>query len=59
MISHNFLSHAQGQEGLVFFNQHGLGCCLFVGLAYYQGKDIVFIFIIEFSSLRDFYRPPR
>jgi hypothetical protein len=25
----------------------------FVGLAY-QGKDIVFIFIIEYSSLRDF-----
>jgi hypothetical protein len=29
----------------------------FVGLAYYQGKDIVFRFIIEYSSLRDFYRP--
>ncbi len=28
----------------------------FVGLAY-QGKDIVFRFIIEYSSLRDFYRP--
>jgi hypothetical protein len=28
------------------------------GLAYYQGKkDIVFRFIIEYSSLRDFYRP--
>ncbi len=27
-----------------------------VGLAY-QGKDIVFRFIIEYSSLRDFYRP--
>jgi hypothetical protein len=27
--------------------------CLFVGLAY-QGKDIVFRFIIEYSSLRDF-----
>jgi hypothetical protein len=26
---------------------------LFVGLAY-QGKDIVFRFIIEYSSLRDF-----
>jgi hypothetical protein len=26
----------------------------FVGLAYYQGKDIVFRFIIEYSSLRDF-----
>jgi hypothetical protein len=28
----------------------------FVGLAY-QGKDIVLRFIIEYSSLRDFYRP--
>ncbi len=28
-----------------------------IGLAYYQGKDIVFRFIIEYSSLRDFYRP--
>ncbi len=27
-----------------------------IGLAY-QGKDIVFRFIIEYSSLRDFYRP--
>jgi hypothetical protein len=26
------------------------------GLAY-QGKDIVFRFIIEYGSLRDFYRP--
>jgi hypothetical protein len=32
---------------------------IFAGLAYYQGKkDIVFRFIIEYSSsLRDFYRP--
>jgi hypothetical protein len=32
----------------------------FVGLACLptsQGKDIVFRFIIEYSSLRDFYRP--
>jgi hypothetical protein len=32
----------------------------FGGLAYYQGKkeDVVFRFIIiEYSSLRDFYRP--
>jgi hypothetical protein len=27
--------------------------CLFVGLSY-QGKDIVFRFAIEYSSLRDF-----
>jgi hypothetical protein len=26
----------------------------FIGLAYCQGKDIVFRFIIEYSSLRDF-----
>jgi hypothetical protein len=31
---------------------------VFVGLAYYQGKkDIVFRFITEYSSLRDFYMP--
>jgi len=29
---------------------------VFIGLAY-QGKDIVFRFIIEYSSLMDFYRP--
>jgi len=29
----------------------------FIGIAYYQGKDIVFRFIIEYSSFRDFYRP--
>jgi len=28
----------------------------FFGLAY-QGKDVVFRFILEYSSLRDFYRP--
>jgi len=28
-------------------------CCCFVGLAY-RGKDIVFTFIIEYSSLREF-----
>jgi hypothetical protein len=28
---------------------------IFIGLVYYQGKkDIVFSFIIEYSSLRDF-----
>ncbi len=27
---------------------------LFVGLAYYQGKDTVFRFIIEYSTFRDF-----
>jgi hypothetical protein len=33
-------------------------CFFFVfGLAYQEGKDIVFRFIIEYSSLRDFYRP--
>jgi hypothetical protein len=28
-----------------------------MAFAYYQGKDIVFRFIIEYSSLRDLYRP--
>jgi hypothetical protein len=28
---------------------------LFVDLAYYQGKDIVFRFIIEYNSLMDFF----
>jgi hypothetical protein len=27
---------------------------IFVGLVYYQGKDIMLRFIIEYSSLRDF-----
>jgi hypothetical protein len=36
---------------------HSLPIPSFVGLAYYQGEDIVFRFIIEYSSLRDFYRP--
>jgi len=36
-----------------------MGKPYFVGLAYYQGKDIVFRFIIEYivASFRDFYRP--
>jgi len=29
----------------------------FIGLALVEGKDIAFRFIIEYSSLRDFYRP--
>ncbi len=29
----------------------------FVGLAYQGKKDIVFRFIVEYSSLRDFYGP--
>jgi hypothetical protein len=33
---------------LCFFLVFGLAC---------QGNDIVFRFIIEYSSLRDFYRP--
>jgi hypothetical protein len=32
-----------------------LDCWIFIGLAYYQGKDIVFRFIIEYSSLRGFW----
>ncbi len=40
--------------GLALFQDSLLS--LFVGLAY-EGKDIVFRFTIEYSSLRDFYRP--
>jgi hypothetical protein len=33
-------------------------CFFFVfGFAYHQGKDIVFRFIIEYSTLRGFYMP--
>jgi hypothetical protein len=31
-----------------------VACNAFVGLAYQEGKDIVFRFIIEYSSLRNF-----
>jgi hypothetical protein len=41
-----------GNTGMVFI-QHQYTQKLFVGLAY-QGKDIVFRFIKEYSSLRDF-----
>jgi hypothetical protein len=42
----------------VGFRVSGLGPFIwFVDLAYYQGQDIMFRFIIEYSSLRDFYRP--
>jgi len=27
----------------------------FIGLAYHQGKDIVFRFIIEYESLKEFW----
>jgi hypothetical protein len=40
----------------MYMNKHLCVLCLtkiFIGLAY-QGKDIVFRFIIEYSSLRDF-----
>jgi hypothetical protein len=42
------------EAGSPFSNHPMVGC--FIGLAY-QGKDIVFRFIIEYSSLRDFYKP--
>ncbi len=44
---------------LLHLNTRGKACLpptRFAALAY-QGKDIVFRFIIEYSSLRDFYRP--
>ncbi len=40
----------------LYMNKHLCVLCftkIFIGLAY-QGKDIVFSFIIEYSSLRDF-----
>jgi hypothetical protein len=39
---------------LILYPQRNSNLLLFVGLAYYQGKDIVFRFIIEYSSIRDF-----
>jgi hypothetical protein len=33
------------------------GVLLLALIGLYQGKDIVFRFILEYSSLRDFYRP--
>jgi hypothetical protein len=39
---------------LILYPKRNSNLLLFVGLAYYQGKDIVFRFIIEYSSLRDF-----
>jgi hypothetical protein len=39
--------------GIHSINSHKIVHTIFVGLAY-QGKDIVFRFILEYSSLRDF-----
>jgi hypothetical protein len=39
---------------LILYPKRNSNLLLFVGLAYYQGKDIVFRFIIKYSSLRDF-----
>jgi hypothetical protein len=36
------------------FNLFFWSLSLLIGLAYQEGKDIVFRFIIEYSSLRDF-----
>jgi hypothetical protein len=46
-VVHPYLEELEGHPLLTLF------VCLFVGLAYH-GKDIVFRFIIEYSSLRDF-----
>jgi hypothetical protein len=43
-----FWGGAVGSVGTLFFSFK------FVGLAYQEGKDIVFRFILEYSSLRDF-----
>jgi hypothetical protein len=39
---------------LILYPERNSNLLLFVGLAFYQGKDIVFRFIIEYSSIRDF-----
>jgi hypothetical protein len=41
---------------IVAQDSHSVVSLPFFGFAY-QGKDIMFRFIIEYSSLRDFYRP--
>jgi hypothetical protein len=66
---HNVRTKGNGLQSHVLpepemMNSHGMSTMFdfisfflsldFVGLAYYQGKDIVFKFIIEYSSLRDF-----
>ncbi len=53
-----FLSRVSSGEGFLFFFVLDLAdyAYYFVGLTY-QGKDIVLRFIIEYSSLKDFYRP--
>jgi hypothetical protein len=48
-----FLLSSQIKEKLYMFFTLGKGCLL-IGLAYQGKKDIVFIFIIEYNSLRDF-----
>jgi hypothetical protein len=48
-----FLLSSQMKGKLYWFFTPGKGC-LFIGLAYQGKKDIVFRFIIEYSSLRDF-----
>jgi hypothetical protein len=57
-ISHNLSSYEFLHITIEFFSK----CCVilithhtrFIGLAYQGKKDIVFRFIIEYSSLRDF-----
>jgi hypothetical protein len=47
----------RGEEGSRQHLCRHHSCCKkssFVGLTYYQGKDIVFRFIVEYSSLSDF-----
>jgi hypothetical protein len=39
---------------LILYPERNSNLLLFVGLAFYEGKDIVFRFIIEYSSIRDF-----
>jgi hypothetical protein len=55
----NSFFSALGKQGtryliLIELQDRSYECTTFVGLAY-QGKDLVFRFIIEYSSLRDFF----
>jgi hypothetical protein len=50
-------SNTQKRNTLFFKVFLPFGFCYLLALPTYHGKDIVFRFIIEYSSLRDFYRP--
>jgi hypothetical protein len=52
----SFITPPKTQDSIgfmIWFNNNSRVPFTFLGLAY-QGKDIVFTFIIEYSSLKDF-----